>query len=176
MNNSNNDDLKRIINYHWCRERHAIGDELDWMRVDGLSKVKLGRPVILVTGAFDLMHVGHMRLLFMARERAGKHGTVLCAMNSDESVRLAKGEGRPIMTWVERAASLAYMPIDVLIEFDTEADLVDLVTLTKPDLQICGPDYMNKPTTANIPVACIRESNIRTSTLISRIKKIKSKG
>ena len=168
-----NDDLRRNINYTWCRERHAIGDELDWMRVNGMSKVKLSGPVILVTGAFDLMHVGHMRLLFMARERAGKHGTVVCAMNSDESVRESKGQGRPIMTWAERAATLAYMPIDVLVEFDSEDELVELVSYIKPTLQICGPDYMNKPTTANIPVACVRESGMRTSVLIERIKKIK---
>lgn len=168
----NNDDLRRIVNYHWCRERHAIGDELDWMRIEGMSKVKLGRPVVLVTGAFDLLHVGHMRLLFMARDRAGKNGTVLCAMNSDESVQRSKGVGRPILSWSERAAALAYMPIDVLVEFDTEAELKQLVEYTKPDIQICGPEYMNKPTTAGIDVACVRESGIHTSDIIKRISKL----
>jgi bifunctional ADP-heptose synthase (sugar kinase/adenylyltransferase) len=143
------------------------------MRVEGLAKVKLPRPIILVTGAFDLMHVGHMRLLFMARDRAGVDGTVICAMNSDNSVTASKGAGRPIMTWVERASTMAYMPIDVLVEFDSEAELRKLTSLVEPDLQICGPDYMNQPTTAGVPVACIREASIRTSTLIDRIKKIK---
>lgn len=163
--------LKRLANYSWCRERRAIGDDLDWLRIDDLKECYLPRPIILVTGAFDLLHIGHMRLLFAARDKAGLKGTVLCAMNSDESVQNRKGYGRPVMSWPERAAAIAYMPINVLVEFNTEDDLKRLVRFTNPDAQVAGPDYMNQPTTANIPTICVRESGMRTSVLIERLIK-----
>lgn len=164
---------RRFANYFWCRERHAIGDELEWMRIEGLKTLNLPRPIVLITGAFDILHVGHMRLLFTARQQAG-NGTVICAMNSDDSVTERKGQGRPIMSWPERAAALAYMPIDVLVEFDTEKELKKLVALVEPDLQVVGPDWMDKPTTSGLPKGGVREAGMRTSEIIKRCKKVQN--
>lgn len=158
--------MRRIDNYYYCRERHLIGDELEWYRVDGMTAVELPRPIVLVTGAFDLLHVGHMRLLFTAREKAGK-GSVVCAMNSDESVLDRKG--RVIQTWNERAATLAYMPIDVLVEFNNEAELVKLAEYISPDLQVLGDEYTNTRTLA-CPAAFVRTGSMRTSEIIRRVR------
>ena len=59
-----------------------------------------GERIVLANGNFDLLHVGHVRYLRGAKELGGK---LVVAVNSDESVRALKGEGRPIMPEGERA-------------------------------------------------------------------------
>lgn len=162
---------RNLANWLWVRERDSIATDVTWKRVEDFIGVTLPQPVVLVTGAFDLLHAPHMRLLFAAREKAGYNGTVLVAMNSDESVRARKGVGRPIMSYAERAAVLNYMPIDYLVEFTTEEDLKVLADVTHVHCQIAGPEYFNQPTTAGVPVICVREGGPHTTDIIERCQK-----
>ncbi len=164
---------RNMANWVWGRERNPVMDDVVWSRVEDFRDIVLKQPVILVTGAFDLMHSPHMRLLFTARERAGFNGTVLVAMNSDRSVRERKGPGRPVMSYAERAAALNYMPIDYIVEFDTEQELKLLAELTKVNCQVCGPEYYNINTTCGLPVICIRDGGPHTTDIIERINKLK---
>ena len=65
---------------------------------------RAGERIVLANGNFDLLHVGHVRCLRGAKELGGK---LVVAINSDESVRALKGEGRPVMTAGERAEIVA---------------------------------------------------------------------
>ena len=161
---------RNMANWVWGRERNPVMDDVVWSRVSDFKDIVLKQPVVLVTGAFDLMHSPHMRLLFNARERAGFNGTVLVAMNSDRSVRERKGVGRPVLTYAERAAALNYMPVDYIVEFDTESELYELTKLAKVNCQIAGPEYYNTVTTACVPVICIRDGGPHTTDIIDRIK------
>lgn len=154
----------------WAREHRAAIENVMWARVEWLADWHLPRPVVLVTGAFDLMHAPHMRLLYTARQAAGPRGTVLVALNSDENVRERKGPGRPVMTWPERAAALAYMPVDVIVEFSTEDELREIVRVSGAELQVAGAEYFGKDTTAQLPLLCVREGGPHTSKIIERIK------
>lgn len=154
-------------NYFWTREQAR--DELEWSRASEVSK-DLPRPLVLVTGVFDLMHAGHMRMLFAAREKAGTHGTVLVALNSDEWVRVHKGNQRPILNFVERAAALNYMPIDVLCELNSERELRDLTMRLRPDLKVMGSDHVD--VVGKYPYMrkmLVRNGGVSTSTIITRI-------
>ena len=51
-----------------------------------------GESITLANGCFDLLHVGHVRYLHAAKQLGGR---LIVAINSDESVRTLKGEGRP---------------------------------------------------------------------------------
>ena len=62
-----------------------------------------GDSIILANGAFDLLHVGHVRYLHAAKALGGR---LIVAVNSDQSVRALKGEVRPLMPAGERAGSL----------------------------------------------------------------------
>ena len=53
---------------------------------------RAGERIVLANGNFDLLHVGHVRYLRGAKELGGK---LVVAINSDESVRALKGDGRP---------------------------------------------------------------------------------
>ena len=63
-----------------------------------------GETITLANGGFDLLHVGHVRYLRGAKALGGR---LVVAINSDDSVRALKGEGRPIMPAAERAEIVA---------------------------------------------------------------------
>jgi D-glycero-beta-D-manno-heptose 1-phosphate adenylyltransferase len=97
-----------------------------------------GEPVILANGCFDLLHVGHVRYLNAAKELGGR---LVVAVNSDESVRALKGEGRPLMPANERAEILAALAdVDAVVIF-SEPDVRALIREIRPDIQAKGTDY-----------------------------------
>ena len=99
---------------------------------------KTGEPVILTNGCFDLLHVGHIRYLRAAKQMGGK---LVVALNSDESVRQLKGEGRPLMNENERAEILAALSdVDAVVVF-AEPDVRAIIREIHPDVQEKGTDY-----------------------------------
>ena len=97
-----------------------------------------GRSVVFTNGAFDLLHVGHIRYL----QAAAREGDVLIvALNSDESVRALKGERRPVMPLDERLEMIAAIEcVDYVTSFP-ETDVSRLLLLLKPDVHAKGTDY-----------------------------------
>ena len=97
-----------------------------------------GERIVLANGNFDLLHVGHVRYLRGAKELGGK---LVVAVNSDESVRALKGEGRPIMPEEERAEIVAALAdVDAVVVFP-ELDVRALIREIRPDIQAKGTDY-----------------------------------
>ncbi len=96
------------------------------------------RRVVFTNGCFDLLHVGHVRLL----EQARAEGDVLVVgLNSDASVRRLKGAGRPLVPQSDRAevlAALACVDAVTLFEDDTPRELI--ATLL-PDVLVKGGDW-----------------------------------
>jgi rfaE bifunctional protein nucleotidyltransferase chain/domain len=97
-----------------------------------------GERVTLANGCFDLLHVGHVRYLRAAKELGGR---LVVAINSDDSVRSLKGEGRPLMPAAERAEILAALAdVDAVVIFP-EHDVRALIHEIHPDIQAKGTDY-----------------------------------
>jgi rfaE bifunctional protein nucleotidyltransferase chain/domain len=97
-----------------------------------------GRVVVLANGAFDLLHVGHLRYLAAARAA----GDVLyVALNSDLSVRATKGQLRPVVPEDERAEILAHIDcVDWIVLFD-EPTVAQVLREVRPDIHAKGTDY-----------------------------------
>ena len=97
-----------------------------------------GEKITLANGAFDLLHVGHIRYLRAAKQLGGK---LVVAINSDESVRALKGNGRPVMPAEERAEILAALSdVDAVVIFP-ERDVRALIREVRPDIHAKGTDY-----------------------------------
>jgi D-glycero-beta-D-manno-heptose 1-phosphate adenylyltransferase len=97
-----------------------------------------GERIVLANGNFDLLHVGHVRYLRGAKKLGGK---LIVAINSDESVRALKGEGRPVMPADERAEIVAALTdVDAVVIFP-ELDVRALIREIRPDIQAKGTDY-----------------------------------
>ena len=97
-----------------------------------------GEKIILTNGCFDVLHVGHIRYLSGAKALGGR---VIVAVNSDESARTLKGEGRPAAPASERAEILAGLSdVDAVIIF-SEPDVRALIRELQPDIHAKGTDY-----------------------------------
>jgi rfaE bifunctional protein nucleotidyltransferase chain/domain len=97
-----------------------------------------GERVTLTNGCFDILHVGHIRYLQAAHNLGGK---VIVAVNSDVSVRVLKGEGRPVMPAEERAEILAALSdVDAVVVFP-EKDVRAIIREIHPDFHAKGTDY-----------------------------------
>jgi rfaE bifunctional protein nucleotidyltransferase chain/domain len=99
---------------------------------------RAGERITLANGGFDLLHVGHVRYLHGAKALGGK---LVVAINSDESVRALKGDGRPIMPAEERAEIVAALAdVDAVVIFP-ELDARAIIREIHPDIQAKGTDY-----------------------------------
>ena len=97
-----------------------------------------GEKITLTNGGFDLLHVGHIRYLHAAKRLGGK---LVVAINSDESVRALKGDGRPLVPENERAEIVsALSDVDAVVIFP-ELDVRALVREIRPDIHAKGTDY-----------------------------------
>jgi len=103
-----------------------------------------GLVVVLANGAFDLLHVGHVRYLAAAKELGDR---LIVAVNSDASVQASKGPSRPIVPESERLEILAHLRmVDRLVLFDSKT-VTPVLKRLQPDIHAKGTDY----TTESVP-------------------------
>jgi len=116
---------------HKLRSIETLVDEVGEWRTRG-------ETVVLVNGAFDMLHVGHLRYLAAAREHADH---LVAAVNSDASVQASKGKARPIIPESERVEILSHLwMVDRICLFD-DLTVGPVLELIKPDVHAKGTDY-----------------------------------
>jgi rfaE bifunctional protein nucleotidyltransferase chain/domain len=106
---------------------------------------KKNKKIVTINGSFDLLHVGHVRLLQEARRQGD---VLIVGLNSDESVRQWKRHigykdwaFRPLITQQYRAEMLAALEcVDFITIFD-EPDCIKFIEAIKPDVHANGSDY-----------------------------------
>ena len=97
-----------------------------------------GKKVVFTNGCFDLLHAGHIKFL----EEARRLGDVLVvAVDSDESVRQVKGEGRPVIGEDQRLRILAALAAVDYVTVFTSDQLPELLAGLKPDILTKGSNY-----------------------------------
>ena len=97
-----------------------------------------GETVVFTNGVFDLLHVGHLRYLQQARALGG---ALVVGINSDRSVGIVKGPGRPITPEDERAEILSALAcVDAVVVFD-EPTPHELIAALQPDILVKGADW-----------------------------------
>ena len=118
-----------------------------------------GKSVIFCNGAFDVLHVGHVRYLRGAKA-AGD--VLIVGINTDESIRRYKGEGRPLQPLAARMEIVASLEaVDLVTCFD-EPTADAMLECIRPDAHAKGPEY----TPDNLPeYATIQRLGIRLATV-----------
>jgi len=97
-----------------------------------------GTTIVFANGAFDLLHVGHVRYLEAARREGG---WLAVGVNSDGSVARAKGPNRPVIPAGERAEIVAALEaVDAVVVFDEDSP-AGLIAALRPDVHAKGTDY-----------------------------------
>ena len=97
-----------------------------------------GKQVVFTNGCFDIIHAGHVRYLTTAKN----FGDVLIVgLNTDESVRRLKGDGRPINNQDDRAEVLLGLKAVDHVIFFGERTAENLIAEVKPNVYVKGGDY-----------------------------------
>tara|TARA_Y100001973_G_C5206516_1_gene341830 strand:- start:2960 stop:3352 length:393 start_codon:yes stop_codon:yes gene_type:complete len=95
-----------------------------------------------VNGCFDILHIGHLRLLEYARSTADK---LIVALDSDERVKQSKGFDRPFNTLADRKEMLlGFTCVDEVRDFSNDNELKELVRSIHPSTMIVGGDWRGK--------------------------------
>ncbi len=96
------------------------------------------QKIVFTNGCFDLLHLGHLSYLAEARSLGDK---LILGLNSDKSVKILKGDARPINDVESRAMMLAsFSFVDAVVVFEEETPL-KLITAILPDILVKGGDY-----------------------------------
>lgn len=106
----------------------------EWCRVQRAA----GKKIAATNGCFDILHIGHITYLEAARKQAD---ALVVGVNSDETVRKLKGEGRPINNELERAYVLAALEFVDAVYIFYEMDAINFLSIVKPDVYVKGGDY-----------------------------------
>ena len=102
---------------------------------------KSGKKVVFTNGCFDILHVGHVKYLQVAKS----FGDILIVgLNSDASVSRLKGPTRPVNIAEDRAYLLAALEaVDFVVPFEEDTPY-ELIKMIKPDTLVKGGDYKGK--------------------------------
>lgn len=107
--------------------------------LEDITKIREGKILVTTNGTFDVLHIGHVRIL----QEAKSFGDVLLVLvNSDASVKMNKGPTRPIIPESERMEMLAALScVDYVLKFD-EKEVTSLLEKIKPDVHLKGGTFL----------------------------------
>lgn len=142
---------------------------------------KKGIKISFTTGAYDLVHVGHVRYL----ELASTLGEILVVgLNSDSSIKSYKGETRPIMGELQRAEMLCYLTSVKYVVIYPELTGAETIRLLKPDAYLCVEGSWKGDLAAKEEVVAMAEHGgkvfftprqspiVSTSAIIDRVREL----
>ena len=96
---------------------------------------------IWVNGAFDVLHIGHIKLL----KHAAAMGYLRVGIDTDERIKELKGPNRPFNIFKDRMEFLSSLRfVDEVVGFGSEQELVDRIKEFQPDVMVIGSDYKDK--------------------------------
>ena len=148
--------------------------------IDISNKLRGENKLIVTTnGSFDILHLAHVNLI----EKAKKEGDILIVLvNSDNSIRKLKGEGRPIVSENERAEMLTALEcVDYVVIFDEDNPL-SLLDKIKPHKHVKGGSWEEERIKAEKELLAKwggefknfeLEEGYSTTNIIDKIQKIK---
>jgi D-beta-D-heptose 7-phosphate kinase/D-beta-D-heptose 1-phosphate adenosyltransferase len=98
--------------------------------------------LIWVNGTFDVMHVGHIRLLEFAKSLGY---FLIVGLDTDDRIKELKGQDRPVNSLKDRIEfmrSIRY--VDEVVNFDSDEVLTSLIKSVRPAAIVVGEEYKNK--------------------------------
>jgi len=133
---------------------------------------KSGKKIVFTNGCFDIIHIGHIRLL----NKAKSFGDILIVgVNSDLSVKKIKGENRPIISENERTEILAAVSsVDFIVKF-SQPTPYQLIKKIMPDVLVKGADWKNeKIVGSEFAKKVVRIPLVKDKSTTAIIRKLKS--
>ncbi len=111
---------------------------LDNLKNQVKSWKKSGKKIVFTNGCFDIIHRGHIEILTQTADLGDK---LIIGLNSDKSIKILKGEKRPIIEEKYRAILLASLSfVDAIVVFSEDTP-INLINKIMPDVLAKGGDY-----------------------------------
>jgi rfaE bifunctional protein nucleotidyltransferase chain/domain len=93
---------------------------------------------VWVNGTFDVLHLGHIRLL----KHAASLGELRVGIDTDQRVKRLKGEGRPFNNLGERIEFLSALKfVKDIVTYTTDTELENHIKNYAPDFMVKGSDW-----------------------------------
>lgn len=99
---------------------------------------KQGKRIVTTNGAFDILHIGHVRALQQSRMLGD---VLIVGVNSDSSVKQYKSDLRPIVSQEDRAEMIAGLACVDYVTIFSETDPRNFLELVKPNVHAKSGDY-----------------------------------
>ena len=96
------------------------------------------KTIATLNGSFDLLHAGHLHMIFEASQTAD---CLIVALNSDSSIKQYKSESRPIIPLEERLQMMSALEFVDYVTWFEETDPRRLLAEIKPDVHVNGSEY-----------------------------------
>ncbi|MEO8515017.1 MAG: D-glycero-beta-D-manno-heptose 1-phosphate adenylyltransferase [Ignavibacteria bacterium] len=113
---------------------YKSSDDLDFLNELKAQKKK----IVFTNGVFDIIHRGHVEYLTEAK---GLGDILIVGLNSDSSVKMIKGDKRPIVSQENRAYVLVNLkPVDYVVIFDEDTPY-NTIKKILPDILVKGADW-----------------------------------
>jgi D-beta-D-heptose 7-phosphate kinase/D-beta-D-heptose 1-phosphate adenosyltransferase len=136
------------------------------------------KQIILTSGCFDIIHIGHINNLLEAKELGD---ILMVCLSSDEQIRKLKGDDRPINNYKDRIdlfKTIKYVDYVILydeIDIPNETSLGNIMKIVEPSYWVKGSDYNEKDILKKHPylkkIKLINNiANKSTTNIISKIK------
>lgn len=106
-----------------------------------MTKTK-NKVVGITFSAFDLLHSGHVVML---REAKNHCDYLIAGIQTDPTIDRPDSKNKPVQSLVERYAQLSAVKyVDEIIPYQTEQDLIDILSMYEIDIRILGDEYKEK--------------------------------
>jgi rfaE bifunctional protein nucleotidyltransferase chain/domain len=97
-----------------------------------------GKSIVTLNGSFDLLHAGHLEMIY----QASLQGDVLIvALNSDDSIKKYKSPTRPIIPLEYRMQMMAALEMVGFVTSFEETDPIAILEIIRPDVHANGSEY-----------------------------------
>ncbi|MGK5594825.1 MAG: adenylyltransferase/cytidyltransferase family protein [Parachlamydiaceae bacterium] len=97
-----------------------------------------GKQIATLNGSFDLLHAGHLHIIYEASQVAD---VLIVALNSDASIRKYKSAHRPLVPLNDRLQMMAALSFVDYVTWFEETDPRSLLSKIKPDVHVNGSEY-----------------------------------
>ena len=98
------------------------------------------KSIVLTTGAFDILHYGHIKLLEEAKKLGGKDARLVVIVASDKTVEKRKGKKPTLPGWERRALVASLRVVDEALLGRDEIDMEKAIEEVKPNVIAVGYD------------------------------------
>ncbi len=124
------------MSWEIASQSKIIDPEILPLKIAGLRKE--GLKIATLNGSFDLMHAGHLQIIYGASKVAD---VLIVALNTDRSIQEYKSPLRPIIPLKYRLQMMAALSfVDIVTWFD-ETNPCSILELIKPDIHVNGAEY-----------------------------------